>query len=155
AIRLRGRRLPLYALFLFAGLVVLNNYEFGLAAVIALVVAVIAGWDRAVPLTRRAGDLLLQGGAGLVTAVALVSAITLVRTGELPAPSLLTYFTGVFRRDAYGPEPMTTLGLHWALFATYAAALVLAAIRYLRDDPDRVLTGMLAFSAVFGLITGG
>jgi hypothetical protein len=155
AIWLRGRRrVPYYLLFLAAGLVVLNNYEFGLGAFFALIAAVIAGWDRAVPLARRVGDILVHGALGLLTALALVCAITLIRTGELPDPALLTYFNRVFLRDSYGLYPMHTLGLHWSLYATYAAALVLAAIRYLRREPDRVLTGMLAFSAVFGLVTG-
>jgi hypothetical protein len=154
AIWLRGRRLPLYVLFLAAGLVVLNNYEFGLAALLALIAAVIAGWDRTMPLARRVGDLLVHGATGLLTALALICAITLVRTGQLPDPALLTYFNRVFLRDAYGLSPMPTLGLHWSIYATYAAALVMAAIRYLRKEPDRALTGMLAFSAVFGLVTG-
>ena len=147
AIWLRGRRrLPVYVLFLVAGLVVLNNYEFGLAALLALIAAVIAGWDRGVPIARRVGDLLVDGALGLLTALAFVSAITLIRTGQLPDPALLTYFNRVFVRDAYGLQPMPTLGLHWALYATYAAALLIAAARYVRES-DRVLTGMLAFSA--------
>jgi hypothetical protein len=154
ATSLRTRRIPTYALFLFAGLVLLNNYEFGIAALLALIVAVPAGWDRALPLGRRLRDLLFQGGAGLVTAIALVCAIALARTGELPDPALLTYYNTVFLRDSYGLEPMSSLGLHWALYATYAAALLIAAVRYVRDEPDRVLTGMLAFSAIFGLVTG-
>jgi hypothetical protein len=32
--------------------------------------------------------------------------------------------------------------------------MLIAAVRYVRNEPDRVLTGMLAFSAVFGLVTG-
>jgi hypothetical protein len=154
AISLRTRRIPTYALFLFAGLVLLNNYEFGIGALLALIAAVTAGWDRAVPLRRRMLDLILKGGAGLITAIALVCAITLVRTGELPDPALLTYYNRLFLRDSYGLQPMSSLGLHWALYATYAAALLIAAVRYVRDEPDRVLTGMLAFSAIFGLVTG-
>jgi hypothetical protein len=151
---LRGRRPPAYALFLFAGLVILNNYEFGLAALLALLGVVLVGWDRAVPLPRRLGSLLIQGAAGLLTALALVSAITLVRTGELPDPALLTFYNRLFLRDSFGLEPMHSLGLHWALYATYAAALLVAAVRYLRNEPDLVLTGMLAFSGIFGLVTG-
>jgi hypothetical protein len=154
AIWLRTRRVPTFALFLFAGLVLLNNYEFGIAALLALIAAVMAGWDRALPLRHRLLDLLLRGGAGLITAIALVCAITLVRTGELPDPALLTYYNRLFLRDSYGLQPMSSLGLHWALYATYAAALLIAAVRYVRAEPDRVLTGMLAFSAIFGLVTG-
>ena len=154
AVALRTRRVPTYALFAFAGLVVLNNYEFGMGALLALIVALAAGWDRAVPLRRRVLSLLAEGVAGLVMAVAFVSLITLVRTGQLPDPALLTYFNRLFLRDSYGLEPMSSLGMHWLLYATYAAALLMAAVRYVRRDPDRVLTGMLAFSSIFGLVTG-
>jgi hypothetical protein len=154
AIALRTRRIPTYALFGFAGLAVLNNYEFGVGALLALIIAVAAGWDRAVPLRRRALDLLIEGVAGLVMAAAFVCLVTLFRTGQLPDPGLLTYFNGLFLRDSYGLEPMSSLGMHWLLYATYAAALLMAAARYVRKDPDRVLTGMLAFSSIFGLVTG-
>ena len=154
AMWIRGRRIPVWALFGFAGLVVLNNYEFGVAALFALVAAAGVTRDRTIPLRRRVGDLLLQGTAGLIGALALVSAITLIRTGELPDLNLLTYFNQLFLRYSYGLEPMLTLGLHWALYLTYAGAILLAAVRYVRDEPDRTLTGMLAFSGVFGLVTG-
>ena len=151
---LRNRRPPTYVLFLFAGLVLLNNYEFGIGALLALIAALAAGWDRDLPVRRGLFDLLLRGVAGMLTAVALVCAITLIRTGELPDPALLTYYNRVFLSDSYGLEPMHSLGMHWALYATYAAALLVAAVRFVRREPDRVLTGMLAFSAVFGLVTG-
>jgi hypothetical protein len=154
AISLRTRRIPAYALFLFAGLVLLNNYEFGIAALLALIAAFPAGWDRALPLRGRLLDLFVKGGAGLATAIALVCAVTLVRTGELPDPALLTYYNRLFLRDSYGLQHMSSLGLHWAVYATYAGALLIAAVRYVRDEPDRVVTGMLAFSAIFGLVTG-
>jgi hypothetical protein len=148
------RRIPVVALFGFAGVVALNNYEFGIAAVLALTAAICVTWDRSRPLRERLIDLLLQGGAGLVAAVAMVCAIVLIRTGQLPDLSLLTYYNRLFLQDAYGLQPMPSLGLHWALYATYAAALLMAAVRYVRDDPDRTMTGMLAFSGVFGLVTG-
>jgi hypothetical protein len=154
ALWLRTRRIPTYALFLFAGLVVLNNFEFGIGALFATIAAVAAGWDRSTPLRERLRDLLIQGGAGLLTALAFVCAVALIRTGQLPDPPLLTYYNRLFLREAFGLEPMHSLGLHWALYATYAAALLVAAVRYVRNEPDRVMTGMLAFSAVFGLVTG-
>ena len=154
AVSLRTRRISIYALFVFAGLVVLNNFEFGIGALLALIVAIAAGWDRALPVRRRLRDLLVQGGTGLLTAIAFVCAITLIRTGQLPDPPLLTYYNRLFLREAFGLEPMHSLGIHWAVYATYAASLLVAAVRYLRKEPDRTLTGMLAFSAVFGLVTG-
>jgi hypothetical protein len=154
AIALRTRRMPTYVLFAVAGLVLLNNYEFGVGALLALIVAVAAGWDRATPLRRRVLGLLIEGIAGLLMAAAFVSLVTLARTGQLPDPALLTYFNRIFLRDSYGLEPMSSLGVHWALYATYGAGLLMGAVRYVRRDPDRALTGMLAFASVFGLVTG-
>jgi hypothetical protein len=154
ATSLRRRRPSAYLLFLFAGLVLLNNYEFGIGALLALIAGIAAGWDPDLPVRRDLVNLVLRAAAGLLTAGALVCGITLIRTGELPDPALLTYYNRLFLRDSFGLEPMSSLGVHWALYATYAAALLVAAVRVVRRDPDRVLTGMLAFSGVFGLATG-
>src|SRR5262245_17238157 len=137
ALWLRGRRIPIFALFGVAGLVVLNNYEFGVGALLALIAAVVAGWDRNLPVRRRLTDLVLHGSAGLLAALALVSTITVARTGELPDFSLLTYYSRLFLRESFGLSPMSSLGLHWALYATYSAVLVTAAVRYVRREPDR------------------
>lgn len=147
------RRIPIWALFGFAGLVLLNNSEFGSPALLGLIVAMGVSWDRSEPLRQRVGRIAVQGAAGLLAAVVIVSGVILIRSGELPNPTLLTYFNRLFLRDSYGLVPMPTLGLHWALYATYAAALLMAAVRYVRNDPDRTLTAMLAFSGVFGLGT--
>jgi hypothetical protein len=145
------RPIPIWALFGLAGLAMFNNFEFGTGALLALLIGVCAGWDRSVPLRERLGRLAVEGAAGLCAAAILVCAVILIRTGELPDPRLLTYFNRLFLRDSYGLVPMPSLGLHWALYATYAAALVLAAVRYVRDQPDRALTAMLAYSGAFGL----
>ena len=149
------RRIPVWALFGFAGLVVVNNSEFGTPALFSLIVATGVSWDRSTPLRERLGRLAVEGAAGLLGAILLVCAVILIRTGELPDPTLLTYFNRVFLQDSYGLIPMPTLGLQWALYFTYAAALVMAAVRYVRDEENRTLTVMLAFSGIFGLATGG
>jgi hypothetical protein len=145
------RPIPIWALFGIAGLALINNAEFGFGALLALVVGLWAGRDRSVPARDRLGRLAVEGAAGLLAATALVCAVILIRTGALPDPTLLTYFNRLFLRDSYGLVAMPSLGLHWALYATYAAALLLAAVRYARNDPDRTLTSMLAYSGAFGL----
>jgi hypothetical protein len=147
------RPIPAWALFGLAGLVVLNNWEFGVAALIALAVAQLSALDRSRSSWRTVRSLALQAGVGLVAAIALVCAITLLRAGELPSFGLLTYFDRIFLRDSFGLEPMSFLGLHWALYATYVAALLVAAVRFVRRDHDRTTTAMLAFSGTFGLMT--
>jgi hypothetical protein len=147
------RAIPTWALFGFAGLVALNSWEFGSAALLALVVAQLAALDTSEDLRRRIRSLAFQAVTALLAAVALVSAITLIRSGELPDPALLTYFSRVFLGEGYGLVPMPSLGLHWAVYATYLAALLIAAVRFVRRDPDRTTTTMLAFSGTFGLVT--
>lgn len=148
------RRLPAWAVFLAAGLATLNNTEFGLPCLVAAIVAVALGGDGAAPLRRRAARLAIEAAAGLAAALALVCIVTLVRAGELPKAGFATYWSREFARDGYGLEPMPTLGLHWALYLTYGAALLTAAVRQVRGSPDRTLTAMLGFAGLFGLLTG-
>jgi hypothetical protein len=46
------------------------------------------------------------------------------------------------------------LGLHLAIYLTYVAAIAVATVRALRRASDRLLTGMLAWSGIFGLGSG-
>jgi hypothetical protein len=154
ALSLRGKRVPPWAVFFAAGLATANNAEFGIPCLVAAGVALAFGADRSHPVRARVSTLAVQAVVGIGGALALACAVLLVRSGELPKPSYATYWSSTFARDGYGLEPMPTLGLHWALYLTYAAALLSAAVRYVRRDPDRVLTGMLAFAGIFGLLTG-
>ncbi len=133
---------------------VINNSEFGTGALIASVLALILGGDRSIPLRRRLLGICVDGAIGLLAAVAIVCTITLIRSGSLPDPSLLNYYTRLVLRDALGLLPMPSLGLHWVMYATYASALLTAAVRYVRDDPERILSGMLGFAGALGLVTG-
>ena len=151
---IRTRKVPVWALFLIAGLTVINNSEFGIGGLIASAVALILGSDRSVPHRRRLLDLGRGAAIGLAGAVAIVCAVTLLRTGSLPNPALLNYYSRLVLRESFGLVPMQSLGLHWALYATYAAAVLTASVRYARDASDRLLTAMLGFSGAFGLITG-
>ena len=154
ALNLRGRRMPAWGVFFAAGLAVANNVEFGVPVVVAAIVALAFGGERTILSRNRASRLTMHAVAGLGGALVLVCAITLARSGELPNPAFATYWSSTFARDGYGLVPMPTLGLHWALYFTYAAALLVAVVRYVRAEPDRTLTGMLAFAGVFGLVTG-
>ena len=84
--------------------------------------------------------------------VALVCAIDLVRTGSLPTPSAVLYFTRLFGSQGYGMIPMPVLGLHLALYATFAGALIVAAVRARTAEADRGLTALLGFAGAFGLL---
>ena len=154
ALTVRGRRIPGWVVFGVAGLTLINNTEFGVGALVAAALALFLGSDRSVPVTRRLAELGRSAAIGLAAAVAIVCAITLVRAGNLPNPALLNYFSRLVLRQSFGPLPMPALGLHWAMYATYTAALLIAAVRYARDNPDRLFTAMLGFSGSFGLITG-
>ena len=82
-----------------------------------------AGRDRDLPLRRRPLRPAASGGAGLLTAIALVCAITLIRTGELPDPALLTYYNRVF-----------LLRLLWARAHALARG-ALGPLRHVRGGP--------------------
>ena len=88
----------------------------------------------------------------VVAVAVLVCAIDLVRTGSLPSPATVLYYSRLFGSQGYGMIPMPVLGLHLAVFATFAGALIVAAVRARRTDDDRTLTALLGFAGAFGLL---
>jgi hypothetical protein len=138
--------------FLVGGLVTIDNLEFGLGALAGTVAALVLA---APTRSRRAWAQLGAGLAiGLVASAALVSAPALARTGELPHPGFLLEFPRLFGVAGWILEPMPTFGLHIAMYTTFVAAIVVAVVRATRGAGERVLTGMLAWAGVFGLIAG-
>jgi hypothetical protein len=137
-------------LFLFAGLVLLNNVEFGLPALAAAVVGCAAAGEFAQPLRRLARSVVL----GLLGALALVSLLTLLQAGQLPELGGLTLYARLFGATGLTLLPTSLDGFQLIIFITFAAALAVAGRRYRRRADDRVLTGALAYSGVFGLGAG-
>ena len=142
-----------WILFLAAGLVVLNNVDFGLPALGATLAAIL--WT-GVPLRWRAiARLLLDLLLGLVAAYALVSLLTLPRTGALPSLGVLFFFARLFAVSGYALLPTRTFGFEIVIYLTYVAAIGTATVRAIRGDPGRTLSGLLAWSGIFGLGAGG
>jgi hypothetical protein len=143
-----------WLLFTAAALALLNNTDFGTAALGATIAALL--W--AAPQARtRAGLLRLAGAvaAGLATAVALVCLLTLVRAGALPQPARLVDYARTYAIGGFALMPIPgVLGVHLLVYLTYVAAIVVATVRTLRSARNRVLTGMLAWAGVFGLGAG-
>ncbi len=150
---LRGLRpLAAWPIFLVAGLGAINNLESGGAAVVAAAAALAVGggaWTRAV-----LGRLALQLLAGVGAAVAVVIALTLAVSGSLPDPAQMSYYSRLFGAQGFGTIAMPEVGFWWLVYATFAGALVLAAVRVARGDPERVLSAMLAFVGLLGLVAG-
>lgn len=152
--RLQGQR-PRSAvlLALFAGLVVVNNPEFGVPAFAATLAALVVTLPRPTPraVARVAGATAL----GLAGALAAVALFTLVAAGSLPHFGQLGEFSRIYGLDGFGMLPMPGFGFHYAIYVTFAAALVLAAVRALERRRDVLLTGLLCWIGVFGLGAGG
>jgi hypothetical protein len=141
-------------LFAVAGLVLINNLEFGVPALGATVAALL--WSAPPRSLRRFGPLAGAAAAGIACAVAAVCVLTLLVAGSLPHFSMLLTFPRIYGAGSFGLLPMPTLGLHLALYATFAAAIVLATVRAAANDgsADPALTGALAWAGVFGLGAG-
>ncbi|HEU4702970.1 MAG TPA: hypothetical protein VFS37_10850 [Conexibacter sp.] len=139
-----------YLLFLVGGLAILNNADFGVAALGATVAAFVwSGAGRERPPLRT---LALAAGGGLLTALALVSLVTLVRAGSLPQLGRLVDFARLFGVAGFAMLPVPgLLGMHTAIYLTYVATIAVATVRALRGETDRLLTGMLAWTGIFGL----
>ncbi len=139
-------------LFGAAGIVALNNPEFGIAAVGATFAALL--WAGGTLNPRAVARLSGRAVVGLLAAVALVSLLTLVRAGSLPQLSLLLEFANIDGIEGWTMAPMPTLGFHLALYVTFAAALAVATVRAVERRPETLLTAMLAWAGIFGLGAG-
>ncbi len=140
-------------LFAFAGLVALNNTDFGLPALGATLAALLC----ARPPRGRVAVAALIGrlAAGLAIAYALVATLTLLREGTLPHLDRLVAFARLFGVAGFGNLPTPLLGFHLVILATFVGAAATAAVRLGSDrHPDATLTGVLAWCGVFGLGTG-
>ncbi|HET6448359.1 MAG TPA: hypothetical protein VFG31_04550 [Conexibacter sp.] len=143
------RRRTTVLLFAAAGLVLLNNLDFGAASLLGTLAALALAQR---PLERRPlTRLAIDAGLGVLAALALVSALTLIREGSLPHLGLLARYGHYFVVGGQGNLPLPGLGLHVAIALTFVAALATAAARAAADERDIVLTGALAWTGVFGL----
>jgi hypothetical protein len=133
--------------------VILNNADFGVPAVGATLAALL--WTGGRPTRASLGRLGAEAAAGLLAALALVAALTLLRTGSLPHLDLLFRYARVFTLGGFGLLPMEpTIGIALLIFLTYVAAVGTATARALDGDADRLLTGLLVWSGIFGLGIG-
>jgi hypothetical protein len=144
-----GPRRP-WLLFASAGLCVLNNAEFGLAALAATLAALI--WTAPDPSPRALARLGAELAGGLLAAYALVAVLTLMRAGELPQLGRLFDYGRLYSIGGFGLQRLhRLLGLHLILYATYVGAIGVATVRAVERASNRPLTGMLAWCGVFGL----
>ncbi len=140
-------------LFLIGGLLAIDNMEFGIAALVATTAALLCAQQPAS--LRGLRPLLLDAVVGLLAAVGIVVAITLAWSGQLPDFGLLLEWPRIFTTLGWFSIPLRTWDLHLVAYATFVAALAVAAVRLVRRADDVLLTCMLAWSGVFGLLTGG
>jgi hypothetical protein len=141
-----------WVLFLFGGVVAIDNVEFGSAAIAATLAALAcAGALRS---WRAAGRLAAHAAGGLLGALLLVALLTLAHSGRLPDFGLALEFPRLFGVVGLLSLPMPLLGFHLVMYATFAAAIAVAAVRLARRDEDALLTGTLMWSGVFGLLAG-
>lgn len=141
-----------WPVFLAAGLVVLNNAEYGIGALAATVAAV--SWTGGLSERARRGRVALEMAGGLAAAVVLVIAFTLLWSGSLPDFTLLVRYAELFAGAGFAMLPMPTLGFHTVIYLTFVATVGAALVRALDGAADRLLTGMLAWVGVFGLGAG-
>lgn len=139
------------AIFAFSGLVVLNNVEFGLPAFVGVVAAFMVAGK---PGSGRVMRLLKDGALGFAGALMAVSTLTLLLAGQLPNLGLLTLYSRLFGEGGYGLMHTPVAGLYILIDMTFAAAILVAAVRYRRGAIDTAYTAALAYSGVFGLGAG-
>ena len=142
-----------WPIFTVAGLAAMNNADLGIAALgAALVALLLAG---GAPTRRSLLTLAANVVVGLALAFALVSALTLARGDTLPHFDLLFRYSRLFIVAGFGMLPMKpTIGVATLIYLTHVGAIATAAVRAVRGEPNRLLTGLLAWAGIFGLGAG-
>lgn len=150
--------LPLGAV---AGAGLINNAEFGIAALGAVVVSVFVAEATRGGAARRRQTLVaaeLRVLAGVALAVVVFSLGTLMRSGSLPDFRELVYFAQHFAGSGLMMLPLPgPFGLHLVIYMTFALALVLVlsvAALGSADERRRSRLALLAYTSVFGLGAG-
>jgi hypothetical protein len=141
-----------WLLFLAGGLVILNNTDFGIPAFGATLAALL--WFGAPLRWSEVARLLRDTLAGLLAAYALVSIVTLLRTGSPVRLGELLIYDRIYGLADLGDLPTPALGMHVVIYLTYVAAIGVATVRAIRSDSGRLLTGLLAWGGIFGLGIG-
>jgi len=146
-------------LFTGAGLVAINNTEYGAASFVALGFALWCAHDERSLGWPRARRLLGQAFLGAAISVVGVSLLALVRSGSLPDVANLSNLTRVFAVEGFGMEPIRpTLGLHIVIYLTFVASLITGIVGATRSDhmspQARVQHGLLIYSGLLGLGAG-
>jgi hypothetical protein len=138
----------LIALSFVAGLAAVNNFDFGLPA---LVGAGFAAWHSAEGTVfpgLRTGLRLIRGIAlGTGAAFASYLALTYVRSGRLPNLTSVIQFQRAFAVHGFNMLPMPATGLHWVFYITFLAAL---ARGLFGQREARLRNGSLLFAGIFG-----
>jgi hypothetical protein len=142
-------------IFALAGLGALNNPEFGSAALLAAFGALALAGPSGASAPRQLLGLAGRAAIGLIAAALAVAVVDLVRSGSLPDPSLLTYYSRLFGSQGFGMIPMPHVGLYWALYVTFAGALALGALKARPPGGDPATVGLLTYAGLFGLVAGG
>lgn len=146
-----------------AGLGLINNFEFGIAALGAVTVAVFVGVLSSEPEADRWWAVVVAEFrllTGVVLAVLLFALATLVRSGSLPDLSQSLYFSRQFATSGFFMLPMPgPLGLHLVMYLTGAIALVMALVCGVRGSVrpggrGSASLALLGYTSVFGLGAG-
>jgi hypothetical protein len=140
--------LPLLAL---AGIIAINNPEFGMSAVGATLV--VLAWSLPDRSLRGLARQALQALGGGAIAVVLVAILTLTVGGGLPRFGMLLDYPRIFGTEGFGLLPMPAVGFHLVVYVTFVGAIVIAAVRG-RAGADRVLNVALLWIGIFGLGVG-
>jgi hypothetical protein len=143
-------RFRLAVLGLVAGAAAINNFDFGIPALVGCATAIVLSRSFASNWVRT-GALFLS--AAFVPLLIFVL-VTFLRSGHTPYFSQMFSYQRVFALFGFYMLPMDRYGNHWNVLVTFLICLSLAIHSFLsrsqQSPKERFLVGMLAFVAVFG-----
>jgi hypothetical protein len=152
-----GNRRLMIGVGIASGLTLINNFEFGLPTLCAVLVAAWISTYTARTGVRRTAQHLLPLAGGIVAALLLFVVLSVARTGQVPDPLAATYFSRQFAGAGFYMLPFGPVFAFPAIvFLTFAGAVLIGITptligRRKANAHARVEAAVLTFTGIFGM----
>jgi len=146
-------------LFFIGTIFAINNLDFGIPVLVATLMAtLLTTEDGILPSFKNIFRISIIFLFSVMVALSLFFVITLLKSGQFPNWLLIFKYQKIFAFYGFGMFPMPKWGLHWLIFITFMATILVAIWQIVvhfnnknvLSSQQRLQIGLLIFSGISG-----